>query len=144
MIVLDTNVVSEAMRPMPNAAVVAWLDSQPDLYLCSPVLAEIYFGICRLGRSARKTQLMASYRQIVSNVFDGRALTFDTPSAEAYGEIVATRQAMGNPIAVMDAMIAGIAKSNGASLATCNTSHFVRTDVALVNPFDGTPLGLER
>jgi predicted nucleic acid-binding protein len=135
MIVLDTNVVSEAMRPMPNAAVVAWLDSQPDLYLCSPVLAEIYFGICRLGRSARKTQLMASYRQIVSNILDGRVLTFDTPSAEAYGEIVAARQAAGSPISVFDAMIAGIAKSNGASLATRNMSHFAHAGLTLVDPF---------
>ena len=136
MIVLDTNVISEAMRPAPNVAVVAWLDSQPDLYLCTPVLAEIYFGICRLRRSARKTQLMHSYGQIVSDIFDGRVLTFDTPAAEAYGEIVAARQTMGNPIGVIDAMIAGIARSNNASVATRNTAHFAQTDLTLVNPFE--------
>lgn len=141
MIVLDTKVVSEAMRPTPNAAVIAWLDSQSDLYLCSPVLAEIYFGICLLGHSARKERLMASYHEIVSSLFEGRVLTFDTPSAEAYGEIVATRQAAGNRIGVMDAMIAGIAKSNGAGLATRNTWDFAGTDIALINPFDGPPLG---
>jgi toxin FitB len=140
MIVLDTNVISETMRRMPNAAVVEWLDSQPanDLFLCTPVLAEIYYGVARLDESMRKSNLLRSYRQIVAEVFEGRILPFDAPAAEAYGELVAELESDGNPITVIDAMIAAIAQSNAATLATRNTAHFTKTGVTLVNPF-GAP-----
>jgi predicted nucleic acid-binding protein len=140
MIVLDTNVISETMRRMPNAAVVEWLDSQPanDLFLCTPVLAEIYYGVARLDESMRKSNLLRSYRQIVAEVFEGRILPFDAPAAEAYGELVAELESDGNPITVIDAMIAAIAQSNAATLATRNTAHFTKTGLALVNPF-GAP-----
>jgi toxin FitB len=137
MIVLDTNVISETMRRVPNAAVVEWLDSQPanDLFLCTPVLAEIYYGVARLDESMRKSNLLRSYRQIVAEVFEGRILPFDAPAAEAYGELVAELESEGNPITVIDAMIAAIAQSNAATLATRNTAHFTKTGVTLVNPF---------
>jgi predicted nucleic acid-binding protein len=144
MIVLDTNVISETMRRVPNAAVVEWLDSQPanDLFLCTPVLAEIYYGVARLDESMRKSNLLRSYRQIVAEVFEGRILPFDAPAAEAYGELVGELvgelESDGNPITVIDAMIAAIAQSNAATLATRNTAHFTKTGVTLVNPF-GAP-----
>jgi predicted nucleic acid-binding protein len=140
MIVLDTNVISETMRRVPKAAVVEWLDSQPanDLFLCTPVLAEIYYGVARLDESMRKSNLLRSYRQIVAEVFEGRILPFDAPAAEAYGELVAELESDGNPITVIDAMIAAIAQSNAATLATRNTAHFTKTGVTLVNPF-GAP-----
>jgi toxin FitB len=137
MIVLDTNVISETMRRVPKAAVVEWLDSQPanDLFLCTPVLAEIYYGVARLDESMRKSNLLRSYRQIVAEVFEGRILPFDAPAAEAYGELVAELESEGNPITVIDAMIAAIAQSNAATLATRNMAHFTKTGVTLVNPF---------
>ena len=137
MIVLDTNVISETMRRGPDAAVVCWLDNQPanELYLCTPVLAELHYGIFRLENSARKTTLLRVCDQIVGEVFEGRILTFDAPAAEAYGKLVAKRESEGRPIAVIDAMIAAIAQSNYATLATRNTAHFIKTGVALVNPF---------
>jgi predicted nucleic acid-binding protein len=140
MIVLDTNVISETMRRVPNAAVVEWLDSQPanDLFLCTPVLAEIYYGVARLDESMRKSNLLRSYRQIVAEVFEGRILPFDAPAAEAYGELVAELESEGNSITVIDAMIAAIAQSNAATLATRNMAHFTKTGVTLVNPF-GAP-----
>jgi toxin FitB len=140
MIVLDTNVISETMRRLPKAAVVEWLDSQPanDLFLCTPVLAEIYYGVARLDESMRKSNLLRSYRQIVAEVFEGRILPFDAPAAEAYGELVAELESEGNPITVIDAMIAAIAQSNAATLATRNMAHFTKTGVTLVNPF-GAP-----
>jgi predicted nucleic acid-binding protein len=140
MIVLDTNVISETMRRVPKAAVVEWLDSQPanDLFLCTPVLAEIYYGVARLDESMRKSNLLRSYRQIVAEVFEGRILPFDAPAAEAYGELVAELESDGSPITVIDAMIAAIAQSNAATLATRNTAHFTKTGVTLVNPF-GAP-----
>ena len=137
MIVLDTNVISETMRREPNAAVVDWLDSRPanDLYLCTPVLAELQYGIARLETSTRKATLLVVYRQMVDKIFESRILTFDAPAAEIYGQLVAKRENEGKPITVIDAMIAAIAQSNSATLATRNTAHFTKTGLTLVNPF---------
>jgi toxin FitB len=137
MIVLDTNVVSETMRRVPNPAVVDWLDNQPrnELYLCAPVLAEIYYGIARLEQSQRKLGLLQSYRQIIAEAFEGRVLPFDIAAAEAYGELVATLEGKGRTIDVFDAMIAAVAQSTFATLATRNTSHFQYIDLDLIDPF---------
>jgi predicted nucleic acid-binding protein len=137
MIVLDTNIVSETMRRTPNAAVIDWLDRQPrsELYLCAPVLAELCYGIARLEESQRKLGLLRAYRQIIADAFEGRVLPFDTQAAEVYGELVAKLESSGKAIDVIDAMIAAIAQSNAATLATRNTAHFADTGLALVDPF---------
>jgi predicted nucleic acid-binding protein len=137
MIVLDTNVVSETMRGTPNAAVIEWLDHQPrsELYLCAPVLAELCYGIARLEKSQRKLGLLRAYRQVIEESFEGRILPFDTQAAEIYGDLVAKLDSDGKVIDVFDAMIAAIAQSNAATLATRNTAHFVHTGLALVDPF---------
>jgi toxin FitB len=140
MILLDTNVVSETMRRDPSAAVIHWLDDQPrsDLYLCAPVLAEICYGIARLEESQRKRGLLHAYGQIIAEKFEGRILPFDTEAAEAYGELVAKLESDGRTVDVFDAMIAAIALSNAATLATRNTPHFANTGVMLVDPFGAT------
>ena len=137
MIVLDTNVISETLRREPASRVLAWIDAQPssDLYLCTPVLAELYYGIARLIQSARKRGLLSSYRQVVGEVFVGHILTFDASAAEDYGELMAKLAAEGRPMSLVDAMIAAIARTNGAALATRNTDHFARAGVPLINPF---------
>ena len=137
MIVLDTNVVSETMRRIPNAVVVRWIDHQPwnELYLCTPVLAEIGYGIARLEDSRRKRTLLLSYRQIIDEDFEDRVLPFDTIAADAYGELVAMLESAGKSIDTIDAMIAAIVLSNGATLATRNTAHFTHTGVDLIDPF---------
>jgi predicted nucleic acid-binding protein len=137
MIILDTNVVSETMRRLPNASVIDWLDNQgrSDLYLCAPVLAELCYGIARLEQSKRKLGLLRSYQQIIAEKFDGRILPFDTQSAEVYGELVAKREGDGRAIDVIDAMIAAVALSNAARLATRNMAHFAHTGLTLVDPF---------
>jgi len=141
MIVLDTNVISETMRRAPNAAVIDWLDNQPrsDLYLCAPVLAEVCYGIARLEESQRKLGLLRSYHQIIAEKFEGHILPFDTQAAEAYGELVAKLESDGRAIDVIDAMIAAIALSNAAALATRNMAHFTRTGLTLVDPFGASP-----
>ena len=138
MIVLDTNVISETMRRNPNRAVVNWLDEQPvgNLYICAPVLAELSYGIARLADSPRKTSLFHAYSQIVVQTFEGRILPFDAEAAEAYGDLVAKLETAGRSIDVMDAMIAAIAQSYSAALATRNAGHFADTGIALINPFD--------
>jgi len=137
MIVLDTNVISETMRRTPDAAVIDWLDHQPrsELYLCAPVLAELCYGIARLEESQRKLGLLQAYRQIITESFEERILPFDTQAAEVYGELVAKLEGDGRVIDVIDAMIAAIAQSNAATLATRNTAHFADTGLTLVDPF---------
>ena len=138
MIVLDTNVISEMLRRAPNSRVLAWLDAQPvsELYLCTPVLAELYFGIARLIESARKRGLLGSYRQVVDETFARHILAFDASAAEEYGELMAKLAAEGRPMSLIDAMIAAIARTNGATLATRNVTDFARADVPLINPFE--------
>jgi len=137
MIVLDTNIISETMRLKPNGTVIAWLDGQPpnELYLCAPVLAELHYGIARLDDSARKTSLSNICHEMTTQIFDGRILAFDASAAESYGHLVAKREAEGNPISIIDAMIAAIAQSNHAALATRNTRDFAETGLTLINPF---------
>ena len=137
MIVLDTNVISETMRRTPDGAVIDWLDRQPrgELYLCAPVLAELCYGIARLEDSQRKRSLLRAYREIIAEAFEGRILPFDTQAAEVYGQLVAKLESNGRVIDVIDAMIAAIAQSNGATLATRNIAHFANTGLALVDPF---------
>ncbi|HET7851384.1 MAG TPA: type II toxin-antitoxin system VapC family toxin [Methyloceanibacter sp.] len=141
MIVLDTNVVSETMRRAPNAAVIDWLDAQPrsDLYVCTPVLAEICYGIARLEASQRKRGLLQAYHQIISEKFEGRILPFDTQAAEIYGDLVARLERGGTTIDVIDAMIAAIALSSATTLATRNMAHFAHTGLTLVDPFVVSP-----
>ncbi len=137
MIILDTNIISETMRPLPDPAVIGWLDEQPwsELYLCTPVVAELNYGIARLEESKGKNDLMSSYRQTIDEAFDGRILPFDTIAAETYGELVIQLESDGKAIDVMDAMIAAIVRSNAATLATRNTAHFARTGLPLIDPF---------
>jgi predicted nucleic acid-binding protein len=138
MIVLDTNVVSETMRRSPDSSVIRWLDKQSvnELFLCTPVLAELSYGIARLSECSRKSALVRSYDQIVAQTFEGRILPFDALAAEAYGSLVAELESVGRSIDVMDAMIAAIAQTYSATLATRNTEHFRNTGVALLNPFE--------
>ncbi len=136
MILLDTNVVSENFRPHPAPVVVAWIDSQEprDLYLCSPVLAELRFGAERLPAGRAQDHLRRTIDQI-EDAFDGRVLQFDAAAAAQYGQISAKRERMGRPMGQMDALIAAIALVEGASLATRDVSGFSDVGLALINPF---------
>lgn len=138
MIVLDTNVVSEILRYQADSLVTQWFDAQPagESYLCAPVLAELQYGVQRMPPSARQREISRRITTMTSDVFDGRILSFDALAALEYGQIAVEREARGRPITVMDAIIAAIAKSNNATLATRNTADFEQTGIALVNPFD--------
>ncbi|MGD9869337.1 MAG: type II toxin-antitoxin system VapC family toxin [Hyphomicrobiales bacterium] len=139
MIVLDTNVISEILRQARKTAVTDWFDSQPasEIHICSPVLAELAYGVERMPRSKRKDELASRVSTLVQEVFPGRVLSFDADAAFAYGEVVASREATGRPISVMDAMIAAIARSNRAMLATRNLRDFEGTGIRLIDPFTG-------
>ena len=137
MIVLDTNVLSEALRPSPDAAVLAWLEAQPAmaLFTTSITRAEVFYGLCLLPKGRRRDQLHEAVTAIFDEDFGHRTLPFDDPAADAYAQVAAARRSMGRPISQFDAMIVGIARSRGAALATRNARDFEDCGVALINPW---------
>lgn len=138
MILLDTNVVSEAWRPTPDLAVIAWIDRQraSSLYLCTPVLAELRFGIERLPASPRKERIRALVDRLEADTYQGRILPLDTPAAAEFGRVAAKRERAGKRMEPMDALIAAIAIAHQATLATRDVREFANLGLDLVNPFE--------
>lgn len=136
MIVLDTNILSEEMKPAPDAAVHSWLLGQNagDLFTTSVTEAEIGLGIAILPDGKRKQELEAAAARILA-LFPGRILPFDSAAAVEYARIVAERRRIGRPIADFDAQIAAITLSRGMALATRNGPDFGGIGVALINPW---------
>ncbi|MCH9275421.1 type II toxin-antitoxin system VapC family toxin [Bifidobacterium amazonense] len=137
MIILDTNVISETIRQQPNPQVAAWYRSQPisDLCVTAVTLAELLNGVRRMSHGRRRTQLAATIDYALLPLID-RIFAFDNIAAIDYADIRAAREASGRPIGVQDAMIAAIARSRGATLATRNIKDFEHTGVTLVNPWE--------
>lgn len=138
MILLDTNIVSESFRPQPDRNVLIWLDRQPvqSLYICSPVLAELYYGVARLPQGKRKESLLAAIDRIEHDLFRGRVLPFDAPAAAEYGRLAARQESVGRALQQMDALVAAIASVNRLALATRNTKDFDGLGVEIINPFN--------
>jgi toxin FitB len=137
MIVLDTNIVSEPLKPRPDLAVLKWLDRQAPatLYVTTINLAELYSGIEVLPAGKRRTQLQCAMTTQVIPLFEGRVLAFDQKAAEAFAHVYASAQAAGNPIDFADAAIAAVAAAHGFILATRNERDFKGTGVELLNPW---------
>lgn len=138
MIILDTNVVSEPLKPEPSAAVLAWLDAQPvgSLFLTAVSWAELLAGVAALPQGRRRTELHRALTQQVRPLFEDRVLDFDTAAAEAFATIHAAAKVAGNPIAFADGAIAAIAAARGFTIATRNVRDFYGTGVRMVNPWD--------
>jgi len=125
-ILLDTNVLSELMRPMPDPNVVRWLDAWPewDVWISAVTVAEIRFGILLLPAGKRKELLADLAEQMFLEDFSDRCLPFDCEAAVEYALIVTERNRQGRPISIEDAQIAAIAGTAGLTLATRNTKDF--------------------
>ncbi|MGD9537568.1 MAG: type II toxin-antitoxin system VapC family toxin [Alphaproteobacteria bacterium] len=138
MILLDTNVLSELMRPVPSAAVESWMSGQPvaGIFISAITEAELRYGLALLPDGQRQRRLVAQAEAMLAEDFAGRVLPFDSPAAAAYARIAATRRLSGRPIAQADAQIAAIAASRGASLATRNTADFVDCGIDVVDPWN--------
>lgn len=138
MILVDTNVVSATMAPAPNAAVLDWLDRQPtlSLHLSTVTVAEIRYGIAALPDGRRRRGLARRFDALLSEGFAGRILPFDEPSADLYGEIMATRRRAGRPMSVLDGQIAAIAARHRCAIATRNVRDFEGVGLEVVNPFE--------
>lgn len=136
MIVLDTNVVSEAMRPGPNLSVVGWLNAQAadTLYLSSVTLAELLFGIGVLPASAKKDRLALALNRLLA-LFPDRVLPFDQEASRRYAEMAVTARAAGRPLPTADGYIAATAAAHGFAVATRNVQDFRYTGVQLINPW---------
>jgi len=137
MIILDTNVLSEVMKPAPDAKVLAWMAAQPaaNLYTTSITQAEILHGLMLLPAGRRRRALEAAATSMFTEDFGGRILGFGTDAAAPYARIAAERRRAGRPISHFDAQIAAIARSTGAAIATRNLRDFSGCGVTLVDPW---------
>ncbi len=137
MILLDTNVVSEPLRPQPDAKVLLWLDAQAaeSLYLSTVSLAELLLGIESLPAGKRRRSRAANLRNQIIGLFEERIVGFDLRAAEVYARIVAQARRRGHPIAMADAQIAAIAASRQFVVATRDDAPFKAAGVPVINPW---------
>ena len=136
MIVLDTNVLSEALRPRPSLKVLRWIGNEPDeaLFTTAITEAELLFGAALLPGGRRRRALETVITQILDR-FAGRILPFDSAAAREFADIAANRRHLGRPIGEADSRIAAIARSRGAGLATRNTADFADCGIELIDPW---------
>jgi len=136
MIIVDTNVVSELMKPSPATAVRDWIAAHTDdeLYTTSITLAEVRSGIERLPDGHRRA-LLREIAHDVFNAFEQQVLPFDARAATHYAAIVTKRDSVGLPISGFDAQIAAICRTHDATLATRNLADFQETGVGVVDPW---------
>lgn len=137
MVLLDTNVISELFRPAPDSKVVAWTARVPgeDLYTTAVTQGELLFGVYCMPDAKRRVDLRQKLVRLLEQDLAGHVLAYDGEAADAHAEIAATRRAQGRPVGMADAMIAGIARSRGATLATRNVRDFDDCGIALVDPW---------
>ncbi|GGD03807.1 type II toxin-antitoxin system VapC family toxin [Aureimonas glaciei] len=138
MIILDTNLVSELIKPAPATVVASWFMSldRTDVALSSVTLFEIRFGLKLLPPSARRQRLELAYREIKDAGLFGPLLPFGPATAEHAADIFVRRRQMGRPVEIPDCLIAGTVLEHGATLATRNVRDFEGVGLSLINPWD--------
>jgi predicted nucleic acid-binding protein len=136
-IILDTNVLSEVLRPLPSAQVLHWLARYPtpQVFTTAITQAEILYGLELLPKGKRRAELQLAIQKIFEKDFAGRILTFDSNAAIEFAEIAAGRRRTGHPMAQFDAQIAAIALSRGATLATRNVGDFAGCRLTVLDPW---------
>ena len=137
MILLDTNVLSEPLRPAPERRVVAWIDAQAleTLYLSAITVAELRAGVALLPAGKRRSALQQGLETRVLPLFAGRVLPFDLACTPAYAALMARARKAGLALATADGYIAAIAAANGLAVATRDTSPFEAAGVTVINPW---------
>ncbi len=138
MILLDTNVLSELMRPEPAPRVVEWIGAQPaqGLFTTSITQAEILHGVMLLPPGKRRDAFEAAAQAMFAEEFAGRILAFGADAALPYACIAVDRRRAGRPISHFDAQIAAIARCSGAAIGTRNVADFEGCGVEVLNPWD--------
>lgn len=139
MILLNTNVVSEAMKPEPHPSVRDWLDAQAaeTLFLSSVSIAELLFGIGALPTGKRKDRLAAALDGVL-DLFATRILPFDTSAARRYADLAVKACAAGKDFPVPDGYIAAIAAAHGFTVASRDTSAFNAAGLTVIDPWTVT------
>jgi predicted nucleic acid-binding protein len=139
-IVLDTNVISEALSPSPSPAVMGWLDRQEpsSLRLTAVTVTELAYGIALLADGARRTALASAWQGLLESWAD-RVIEIGVSEAEAAGVLLATRRRHGRPITLADAMIAAACITRDCPIATRNTRDFTGLGLELIDPWQSGP-----
>ena len=134
---LDTNVVSEWVRPRPDHGVVSWLAEadEDSVFISVVTLAELRYGIERMAAGQRRRRLDEWLREELPLRFEGRVLPIDATIADTWGRLTALSETSGRPIGAADAFIAATAEARDLTLVTRNVSDFERTVKAVVNPW---------
>ena len=137
MIILDTNVVSEPLKPSADPAGVGWIDAQvvETLYLSTISVTELRYGIAVLPDGKRKEGLRASLDERILPLFESRILPFDMEAAEICAELRARVKALGEGFGTTDSYIAAIAAARGLTVATRDTQPFEAAGVPVINPW---------
>lgn len=135
---LDTNLISELVKPQPDASVTEWYYAQltDDLHLSTITIGEIGAGIEQLPAGRRRRVLEAWLDDLISVSFAGRLLPFDVEAARAFGRLLGLARRAGRPAHLADAQIAAVAHVHGLTVATRDVADFAGFGVALVNPFE--------
>ncbi len=138
MIVLDTNVISEPLKPRPEARVLAWLGAQEakTLYLTATTLSELLVGIEHLPAGKRKHVMMAAVQQTLDRLFADRFLSFNREAAITSSLLASRASARGYSISTADCQIAAIAAVHGFAVATRDTAPFLAAGVPIINPWE--------
>jgi predicted nucleic acid-binding protein len=136
-ILLDTCVVSEPLKPRPNATVLHWLDNQTaeSLYLSTVSLAELVSGVAALPAGRRRSTLASGLASLLAHLFGGRILPFDEAAASQFARIVTAARKRGYVISFADAQIASIAAAHGFSVATRDVDPFLAAGIPVMNPW---------
>ena len=137
MILVDTNVVSEPLRRVPEPRVAAWLDAQAleTLYLSAITVAELRFGVRSLPDGHRRDRLHEDLERRVLPIFAGRVLAFDMAASQAYAELMARARTAGRAISASDGYIAATAAANVMTVATRDTAPFEAAGLKTVDPW---------
>jgi predicted nucleic acid-binding protein len=138
MIILDTNVLSELMRPKPSVSVLAWIAKQPEaeLFTTSITEAEIFYGIEVLPKGKRREHLTTAAEAVFTEDFSGRVYSFDSTAARVFSKVASSRRTSGRPVSHADAQIAAIAKTKRAKIASRDVKGFEQCGVDVVDPWN--------
>jgi predicted nucleic acid-binding protein len=139
MIILDTNVISSLMREPADKVVLEWLDLQPrtSVWVTAITMLEIHFGLEIMTDGRRKPARVKAFKQLIDEKLERRIVSFDAAAAQETAVLMASRQRRGEPRDLRDSMIAGIALTRRAVLATHNVKHFDDAGIEIVNPSQG-------
>jgi predicted nucleic acid-binding protein len=137
MILVDTNVISEPWKPMPDERVLAWIDAQAveTLYLSAITVAELRFGIAAMPEGRKRKTLDHRLEREVLPLFQGRVLPFDLEASRAYAELMARAKTTGKAVGKADGYIAATALSRGFAVATRDSGPFEAAGLKVINPW---------